>query len=106
MAHPMIRQALDTLLPDAKPHYRKTFTALVSENDLIEMMQQVPEDVELSSLPAFCRDKRIAVISLSAKDAEPVDFWYRKFIDFMQSREIGWVEGDRHNDPDLCHAED
>ena len=106
MAHPMIRRALDQLLPNATPHHRKTFTALVSENDLIEMMQRVPDDVELSSLPAFCADKRIAVISLSAKEAEKVDRWYEKFIEFMKEKGIAWVEGDRHDDPDLCLSED
>jgi molybdopterin-biosynthesis enzyme MoeA-like protein len=105
MAHPMVLQALDRLLPDAKPYYRKTFTALVSENDLIEMMQRIPENIELSSLPAFCGDKRIAVISISGKEAAIIDEWYQKFIDFMKNNRIEWVEGDRHNDPDLCNPD-
>jgi molybdopterin-biosynthesis enzyme MoeA-like protein len=103
MAHPMIQQALTTLLPNATPHHRKTFTALVSENDLIEMMQKVPKEVELSSLPAFCGNRRIAVISLSSKEKALVDQWYDAFIAFMHHHNIAWVEGDRHNEPDLCN---
>ncbi|BDY13905.1 competence/damage-inducible protein A [Hydrogenimonas cancrithermarum] len=106
MAHPMIKQAITTLLPDAKPLHRKTFTALTSENDLIEIMQQVPEEVELSSLPTFCGDRRIAVISLCSKEKSLVDTWYGKFVRFMKEKGIEWIEGDRHNDPDLCNPDD
>jgi molybdopterin-biosynthesis enzyme MoeA-like protein len=106
MAHPMVRQALDLLLPDAKPLARRTFTALTGEIDLIEMMRRVPADVELSSLPAFCGgDRRIAVISLSAKEPERVEAWYRRFVEYMKEKGIEWVEGDRHDDPDLCSPE-
>ena len=106
MAQPMILQALDYILPDAKPLYRKTFTALTSENDLIEMMQKVPRDVELSSLPAFCGKKRIAVISLLSRDEKSVRRSYEDFISFMKSKKIEWLEGDRHNDPDICNPDD
>jgi len=102
MAHPMIKQALSKILHETKPVCRKTFTALVSENDLIEMMQKVPKEIELSSLPAFCGDKRIAVISLCSKDSALVEVWYEKFIEFMKKQKIVWVDGDRHNDPDIC----
>jgi len=106
MAHPMVRRALDTLLPDAQPAFRRTFTALTSENELITMMQQVPEAVEFSSLPAFCGDKRIAVISLSGKEEALVEAWYTRFVDYMKAHGIAWVEGDRHDDPDLCRPDD
>ena len=106
MAHPMVLQALDRLLPDARPAISKTFTALTSENDLIEMMQQVPKEVELSSLPAFCGDKRIAVISLASRNEKAVEQWYEKFVDYMREKEIEWVEGDRHDDPELCRSND
>ncbi len=105
MAHPMVLQALETLLPDARPLYRKTFTALTSENDLIEMMRQVPEAIDLSSLPAFCGSRRIAVISLGGRQRELVDRWYERFLAFMEERGIDWVEGDRHDDPGLCDPE-
>ncbi|WP_457592491.1 competence/damage-inducible protein A [Hydrogenimonas sp.] len=106
MAHPMVRQALDSLLPHTRPLYRRTFTALTSENDLIEMMQQVPETIDLSSLPAFCGSRRIAVISLGGKERPLVDEWYERFEEFMREKKIDWVEGDRHDDPDLCDPED
>jgi len=105
MAHPMIKQALSKILPETKPIYRETFTALVSENDLIEMMHRVPKEIELSSLPAICGDRRIAVISLCSKESALVKLWYEKFIEFMESKNIVWVDGDRHNDPDLCKPE-
>jgi len=105
MAHPMIKQALSNILPETKPIYRKTFTALVSENDLIEMMKKVPKEIELSSLPAFSGNRRIAVISLCSKDSTLIKLWYEKFIEFMKNKKIAWVEGDRHNDSNLCNTE-
>ncbi len=102
MAHPMVLDALDRLLPEKKRFYQKSFTALASENDLIEMMQKIPKDIELSSLPAFCGDRRIAVISLVSRNRESVDKWYEEFKSFMQNRKIKWVEGDRHDDPGIC----
>lgn len=106
MAHPMVLQALDSLLPDAKPLYRQTFTALTSENDLIDMMQKLPDTIELSSLPTFCGSRRIAVISLAGKDPKEVDSWVERFVQYMRERHIEWMEGDRHDEPDLCHPDD
>jgi len=106
MAHPMIEQALETVIPDCRPPARVTLTALTSENDLIDMMQKVPDTVSVSSLPAFCGDRRIAVISLSGKDTKGVEAWHDAFIAYMKERNISWVEGDRHDDPDLCHPDD
>ncbi len=106
MAHPMVLRALDEFLPKPKRIYRTTFTALTSENDLIEMMGRVPEEIELSSLPAFCGKRRIAVISLAGEEAESVRKCREEFISFMESKNIEWLEGDRHDDPDICNPDD
>ncbi len=103
MAHPMVIQAIDRLLPERKKRCTETFTALTSENDLIDMMQQLPPTITLSSLPAFCGQRRIAVISLSAEACDDVKTWRRQFEAYMKEKGIAWVEGDRHDDPDLCH---
>jgi len=100
MAHPMVKETLFKILHETRPVYRKTFTALTSENSLIEMMQKVPKDIELSSLPAIYGDKRIAVISLCSKDNLLVELWYKNFIEFMKNKKIAWIDGDRHNDFD------
>ncbi len=106
MAHPMIIRALDSLLPEKSTLYRKSFTALTSENDLIDMMQKAAGDrsVEISSLPAFCGSKRIAVISIASADERAVKRWYDAFLSYMKERKIDWVEGDRHSDPDICDS--
>ena len=106
MAHPMVLQALDEILPKPKRIYRTTFTALTSENDLIEMMRRVPKEIELSSLPAFCGKRRIAVISLAGEEEESVRECLEEFISFMESKNIEWLEGDRHDDPDICDPDD
>ncbi len=106
MAHPMVREALDFLFSETTPLFRETFTALTSENDLIEMMKRVPKSIELSSLPAFCGKRRVAVISLAAKSEKEVKEWADEFKLFMKKRKIEWVEGDRHDDPDICNSDD
>jgi len=106
MAHPMIAEALETILPRSKPLYRETFTALTSENDLIDMMRKVPKDLEISSLPAFCGKRRIAVISVAGEDERSVRKCIDDFRSYMRSKKIEWVEGDRHDDPDICNPDD
>lgn len=65
MAHPMISDVIKKHFSTAKQKYRYTLHAQTSENTLISLMQQVPEDVELSSLPIFKDSKSSVELSLS-----------------------------------------
>ncbi|WP_457607472.1 competence/damage-inducible protein A [Nitratifractor sp.] len=95
MAHPMVLEALDRHYPPRrKKEYRKSLTALTRESALIDVMERLPEGVELSSLPKLYSDGPRVVISLSGEDAERVKKAYRLFVDALAERGIPYSEGD------------
>jgi molybdopterin-biosynthesis enzyme MoeA-like protein len=84
MAQHMIVEALDTLYPKNKAKYRLTLSAFCSENDLIDIMQNISSDVELSSLPIIEGDVRKCVISISGYDKKLCTQELNKFVDFCK----------------------
>ncbi|WP_457743912.1 competence/damage-inducible protein A [Sulfurimonas sp.] len=68
MAHPMIREVIKTYFNKSDKKYRYTLKAKTSENTLIDIMQQVPNSVELSSLPIFIDEEPNVELSLSGKN--------------------------------------
>ena len=50
--------------------YRSTLFAKTSENTLISIMQQIPQEIELSSLPIFIDSKPNVELSLSSTDKD------------------------------------
>jgi molybdopterin-biosynthesis enzyme MoeA-like protein len=95
MAHPMIREALERFIPPReKKSVRKTLTALTRESALIDVMEELPEGVELSSLPKLYSDGPRVVISLSGEDPEAVQAAYDRFVRALEERRIPYSEGD------------
>jgi len=95
MAHPMIREALDRFFPPRKQkESRKTLTALCRESALIDVMENLPEGVELSSLPKLYSDGPRVVISLSGSDPQKVEEAYRRFTRALEKQQILYSEGD------------
>jgi len=89
MAHPMIREALERHFPAKKEKpFRRTLTALTRESSLIDVMERLPEGVELSSLPKLYSDGPRVTISLSGTDEEAIDTAYRMFIQALEERGI------------------
>lgn len=69
MAHPMIKEALERFYPELTcKEERLSLLAQTSENTLISIMQEVDEDIELSSLPMFVDGVAKVEISLAGKD--------------------------------------
>jgi molybdopterin-biosynthesis enzyme MoeA-like protein len=88
MSWPMIVWALDTFFkPEQQPH-SYTFWVDASENDLIEIMQQCPQQVELSSLPRFIEEKRKVQMYLASLDKDSLEKYYQKFIDFLHLKHL------------------
>ena len=95
MAHPMIREALDRHFPPkTEKAHRKTLTALTRESSLIDVMERLPKEVELSSLPKLYSDGPRVSISLSGTDRDKVDEAYRMFTDALEARGIPFSDGD------------
>ncbi|ADV46679.1 competence/damage-inducible protein A [Nitratifractor salsuginis] len=95
MAHPMILEALDRFFPhQEQKSVRKTLTALTRESALIDVMEHLPEGVELSSLPKLYSDGPRVVISLSGEDPKAVQEAYDRFVQALEERDIPYSEGD------------
>ena len=79
MAHPMIDEVLQRRYPKNRPRQSCNFLIEASEAKLIDIMERLPEDLELSCLPAFDGQKRTAEIYLADTDAAKVAKWCRFF---------------------------
>jgi molybdopterin-biosynthesis enzyme MoeA-like protein len=79
MAHPMVKEALDRFYPAAKEVPRYTICVEASENDLMDLMRQIPKELEFSSLPAMKDGRYYDVISIAGDNAkEWIDFFIRE----------------------------
>jgi len=68
MSHPMVEAILQELIPHTKETYRHTLTAQCKENIFIELMKQMPKEVEYSSLPKLLDDTWQVSISVACED--------------------------------------
>ena len=88
MSHPMVEEILEKLVPVAKKYYRHTLTALCKENELIEVMEQMPKEVEFSSLPKLYDDGWRVSISVASHDQELSEEAFQMYIDTLKTKEI------------------
>ncbi len=92
MSQAMVIEALDKLYPKSNiEKYRQVMTINASENDLINTMQKIPENIDLSSLPKILGDKRKVVISLSGYDKDEVEKYFKLFVDYCLEFEKEFV---------------
>lgn len=88
MSHPMLSAVIEKFFSQSVKKHRLTLLAQTSENTLIHIMQEVPKDIELSSLPML-RDKKASVeLSLSAVDEIYVEKYFHLFQDFLTKQNI------------------
>ncbi len=88
MAHPMVIEALDRFYPKNRKKHFCNFIADTSENYLIDIMKQLPKDLEFSSLPKIEGDKKTAEIYIADYDKEKVEKWCRFFKEEMKKRDL------------------
>ncbi len=89
MAHPMVEQVLKEILGVSKTkRHRLTLKAQTSENTLIHLMKDTPDDIELSSLPILKGEKKEVELSLSGSDKEKLRKEFQKYIDFLKEENI------------------
>jgi molybdopterin-biosynthesis enzyme MoeA-like protein len=91
MSQSMVIEALEKHYPISKAKYRVVLTASCSENDLIDIMLKVSKDLDLSVLPKFKDNKRMAVISIAGFDKNHVDKNFELFIDFLENNKIEYI---------------
>ncbi|AKF24542.1 molybdopterin-binding protein [Sulfurovum lithotrophicum] len=88
MSHPMLEEIMKKLLPESKTYYRYTLTALCKENELIEVMEQMPKEVEFSSLPKLYSDGWRVSISVASHDKAKAKESFQKYIDLLEKKHI------------------
>jgi len=79
MAHPMITWALDNLFEKKEDKFSCEFKVDCSENDLINIMESLPKELELSSLPKIQGNKKTVDIFLAHKNRQELEKWYTFF---------------------------
>jgi len=90
MAHPMISKVIATHFSKKVTKYRKTLIAKTSEESFITLMQKIPKEIELSSLPMFIDGKANVELSLSSTDETAIIKYFDSFIVELNRRNISY----------------
>ncbi len=88
MAHPMISSVIQTHFSQTKQKFRKTLLAHTSENTLISLMQELPQTVELSSLPMFVNSEPHVELSLRSEKENEVECYFKLFVNELDKKKI------------------
>lgn len=88
MSHPMLSAVIEKFFSQNVKKHRLTLLAQTSENTLIHIMQEVPKDIELSSLPMLRDGKASVEISLCSTDEIYVEKYFHLFQDFLTEQNI------------------
>lgn len=91
MSHPMVDYILKNFYPQAPVTYRKTLIAQTSENTLVHIMQQLHEEVELSSLPMLNNGKATVEISVSSLNEALCEESFQLFLHDLDSKAISYA---------------
>jgi len=97
MSHPMVREILKKLFPQKQAYHRYTLTALCKENELIDVMKQMPKGVEFSSLPKLYSDGWRVSISVASHNDDEAKKAIQMVIDELERKEIPYSMADEPN---------
>ncbi len=88
MAHPMLKNIIKEKFSYAKKRYKLSLIAKTSENTLIDLMKELPKEIELSSLPML--DNNIASVELTLRgyDEDLLKYHFNKFKDELLNKNI------------------
>ena len=92
MAHPMVSSILETYYPKAAEKFSCNFIVKAGEADLIDIMQALPREIELSCLPQFVGERREAEIYLAYHDREYLEEWCTFFKNTLVKMGITYCE--------------
>lgn len=88
MSHPMVENILTKLIPEQRKYYRHTLTALCKENELIEVMEKMPKEVEFSSLPKLYSDGWRVSISVASYDEKLAFEAFHMYVDTLEKKRL------------------
>lgn len=97
MSHPMLTEISKRLFRTNSIYYRYTLTAHCKESLLIEVMDQMPDSIEFSSLPKYHDgDWRVSISVASYDDAEAREA-FKLYIDKLDDDDIAYTLEDEEN---------
>ena len=91
LSHPLVGKVLDRLIPQKRIYYRNTLTAFCKESLLIEVMEKMPKEVELSSLPKLRQKGWQVSISIASYDKSLTNEAFALYIQALQSQKIPYI---------------
>lgn len=91
MAHPMISDVIQTFFSESKEKFRYTLVAQTSENTLIDIMNLIPSEIELSSLPMLNNNKASVELSLSGYDKSNIKHYFNLFCQELNNKNIPYL---------------
>lgn len=97
MSHPMVEKVLGRLIPKKQTYYRHTLTALCKENIFIDIMEQMPQGVEFSSLPKLYSDGWRVSISVASYDKSLADNAFEMYTELLDEKGIHYGLHDESN---------
>jgi len=90
MSHPMVTEILAKLIPTKKETFRHTLTAHCKENIFIELMEQTPKHVEVSSLPKLLDKGWSVSLSVASDDALAAKETFEQYLTLLQKNTISY----------------
>lgn len=90
MAQAMMLGIIKEHLPLSIKLYTRSFIADTGEGILISLMNEVPKEIELSSLPMMNNGNPKVEFSLSHFDDAKLSEHFKKFTDFLDAKEISY----------------
>jgi len=94
MSHPMVTNILENIIPHKKETFRYTLTALCKENIFIDLMENMPEGVEFSSLPKLYSDGWRVTISVASDNETLAKESFDKYISLLEEKNIVYALND------------
>lgn len=88
MSHPMFGAVIEKFFSTSVQKYRRTLLANTSENTLINIMNEIPKEIELSSLPMLKDGKASVELSLLGSDEDTVKHYFSLFEKFLEAQKI------------------
>jgi len=88
MAHPMIESVIKTYFSTSEALYRKTILAPVSEGRLIDIMHNLPSDLDFSSLPMMDNETYSVELSIADTDEQRVHQYMNLFVEYLLDNDI------------------
>jgi len=97
MSHPMVTEISKKLFKTKSAYYRYTLTAHCKENMLIDVMNQMPDSVEFSSLPKYHEDGWRVSISVASHSDTEAKRAFKLYIDKLDKEDITYNLVDESN---------